>query len=259
MSHQHFCSVFMEDKELKLTSIWFCQLLIIGHKCHSWQEFKPTTFHVPSQIFHTRLLFPVSFSWSFSITLKPLCSYVLLPVSLSRSSDKCSFSLVGLASSAGRTLLARRASGAVVECWLVAAWEGWRQYTRLKYQLGIQTHPWTKRGFLGLLFFSLCVCVGTSACTCTHSDMFAYAACLCVFGHTAYGRLFSQEGCNTLHLCTTQSMLIQTAHTFFTYFLSSENRCSALTNDFKREFQHNRLLAFQLRCYIIAVDTSCVR
>ncbi len=166
---------------------------------------------------------------------------------------------VELAGGAGRTLLAWRASGAVVARWLVAACEGWRQYTRLKYQLGIQTHPWTKRGFLGSLFFSLCVCVGMSAYTCTHSEMFAYAACLCVFGHTAYGRLFSQEGRDTQHLCTTQSMLIQTAHACFTYLLSSENRCFAMTNGNKREYQQNRLLAFQLCCYIIAVDTSCVR
>ncbi len=48
---------------------------------------------------------------------------------------------VELAGGAGRTLLAWRASGAVVARWLVAACEGWRQYTRLKYQLGIQTHP----------------------------------------------------------------------------------------------------------------------
>ncbi len=111
--------------------------------------------------------------------------------------------------------------------------------------------PW-----IAFLFF---VCLCWYERLYMYSGMFAYAACLCVFGHTAYGRLFSQEGCNTLHLCTTQSMLIQTAHACFTYLLSSENRCSASTNGNKREYQHNRLLAFQLRCYIIAVDTSCVR
>lgn len=183
------------------------------------------------------------------------CSSTLFPVSLSRSSHKCSLSSVGLAGSAGRALLARRASGAVVARWLVAACEGWRKYTRLKYQLGIQTHPWTKRGFLGSLFFPLCVCVGMSAFTCTHSGMFAYAMCLCVWTHG----LFFSRGANALHLCTTHSMLIQTAHACFTCPLLSENHCTASANGNKREYQHNRLLAFQLRCYIIAVDTSCVR
>lgn len=87
------------------------------------------------------------------------CSSTLFPVSLSRSSHKCSLSLVGLAGSAGRALLARRASGAVVARWLVAACEGWRKYTRLKYQLGIQTHPWTKKRLPWIAFLSfVCLC-----------------------------------------------------------------------------------------------------
>lgn len=124
---------------------------------------------------------------------EPHCSSTLLPVSLSRSSHKCSLSPVGLAGSAGRTLLAWRVSGAVVARWLVAACEGWRQYTRLKYQLGIQTHPWTKRGFLGSLFFSfLCVFVLVRAPVHVLRHVCICCVFMCVWTHGLRQAVFSR-------------------------------------------------------------------
>lgn len=142
---------------------------------------------------------------------EPHCSSTLLPVGLSRSSHKCSLSLVGLAGSAGRTLLAWRVSGAVVARWLVAACEGWRQYTRLKYQLGIQTHPWTKRGFFGSLFFSLCVCVGTSACTCTQTCLHMLRVYVCLDTRPTAG-CFLKRGA-ILYICVQRNLCLFRRHT----------------------------------------------
>lgn len=116
-------------------------------------------------------------------------SALLLFLSLSPIAPLHSSQVFSLSGGVGRplwqSLLARRASGAVVALAASSLW-GVAPEHQTQVPAGHQTHPSTKRGFLGSLVFPLCVFVCVRApvrvCIC------------CVFGHT----VFSTSVCNTL-------------------------------------------------------------
>lgn len=104
--------------------------------------------------------------------------------SLLSTRHKCSLS-GGVGRPLWQSLLARRASGAVVALAASSLW-GEAPEHQTQVPAGHQTHPSTKRGFLGSLFFPLCVFVCVRApvhvcicrvlmCVWTHSFL-----CICV-------------------------------------------------------------------------------
>lgn len=152
----------------------------------------------------------------------------LLPIAPLHSSQVFSLS-GGVGRPLWQSLLARRASGAVVALAASSLW-GVAPEHQTQVPAGHQTHPSTRRGFLGSLVFPLCVFVCVRApvhvCICR--------VFVCVWTH------------GFLYICVQHTRcLSRRTH------VSSENRCAASAD--------GRINSFQLRCYFIAVDTSCVR